>query len=505
MSEASDLRMMIASKVPIIVVESHDEARVLSLVAEIGMRKGMGVMEWTAVRGMERGAVQRGPVPAEPQATDPEEALLEVARTNGPVLFAFCDLHPWLKEPRIVRLLKEIALDHERSQNTLVLVSHRLEIPEELSRLSARFRMSLPDRDTLLGIVREQAEEWAKRNRGGRVRTDRATLDALIDNLSGVTEADARVLIRNAIQNDGAITDSDIPEINRLKFSLLDSGSVLHFEYDVPDLSAVAGLDNLKGWLGTRRGALRGMAGADDLDRPKGLLLLGVQGGGKSLAARAIAGETGLPLLRLDFANLYNKYIGETERNLREALAQAERMAPCVLWMDEIEKGTDTSGADNGPARRLLGTLLTWMSEHTARVFVVATANDISRLPPELMRKGRIDEIFFVDLPGAAARRDILELHLRKRGCEVDAIELDLLATLSDGFTGAELEQAVVSARYRVRAEAGSGAAGRVDTHALRHAIESTVPLSVTMAEEVAALRAWARERCVPADAASAG
>jgi SpoVK/Ycf46/Vps4 family AAA+-type ATPase len=294
--------------------------------------------------------------------------------------------------------------------------------------------------------------------------------------------------------------DSDIPEINRLKFSLLDSGSVLHFEYDVPDLSAVAGLDNLKAWLGTRKGALRGAEDTDDLDRPKGLLMLGVQGGGKSLAARAIAGETGLPLLRLDFANLYNKYIGETERNLREALAQAERMAPCVLWMDEIEKGTDTSGADSGPARRLLGTLLTWMSEHRARVFVVATANDISRLPPELMRKGRIDEIFFVDLPGTDARRAILELHLRQRDCELESIELDLLASLSEGFTGAEIEQAVVSARYRVRSESADGSAGRVDTHALRQAMESTVPLSVTMAEDIAALRAWARERCVPAD-----
>ena len=499
MSEVDDLRMMIASRVPIIVIETHDELRVLVLLARIAMSKGLGLMEWTAVRGLRRGALERGPIPDEAHCADPEEALLEAGRTEGPLLFAFCDLHPWLRnEPRLVRLLREIALDHERSGNTLVLVSHRFEIPEELTRVSARFRMSLPDRETLLAIVREEAERWARSGAGARVRTDRATLDALIDNLAGVTEADARVLVRKAIQNDGAITDSDIPELNRLKFSLLDSGSVLHFEYDVPDLSAVAGLAGLKAWIASRRTALRGAA--DDLDRPKGVLLLGVQGGGKSLAARALAGDTGLPLLRLDFGNLYNKFVGETERNLREALAQAERMAPCVLWMDEIEKGTDTSGADNATARRLLGTLLTWMAEHRARVFIVATANDIRRLPPELMRKGRIDEIFFVDLPGAEARRDILALHLDKRGCDPATVDLDLLADLAEGFTGAELEQAVVSARYRAAAEGGSVETGSVATPALRAAIEGTVPLSVTMAEDFAALRAWARERCVPAD-----
>ena len=490
--------MMIASKVPIIVIESHDEVRVLSLIAEIGMRQGAGVMEWSVVRGLERGAVERGPIPESPRFAEPEEALREVARTAGPVLFAFCDLHPHLKDDAaLVRLIKEIGLDHGRSGNTLILISHRIEIPEEFSRLAARFKMKLPDRETLFGIVREQAEEWARRNRGTRVRTDRTTLDALVDNLAGVTEADARVLIRKAIESDGAITESDIPEINRLKFGLLDSGSVLHFEYDVPDLSDVAGLQGLKDWLGERRAVLRGLPapGTEGLDRPKGVMLLGVQGGGKSLAARAIAGEMGLPLLRLDFGNLYNKFVGETERNLREALAQAERMAPCVLWMDEIEKGTDTSGSDNATARRLLGTLLTWMSEHGARVFIVATANDISRLPPELMRKGRLDEIFFVDLPGEDARRDILALHLKRRDCPPEDIALDTLAALTEGFTGAELEQAVVAARYRAAARSGA-----LDTSTLRSAIESTVPLSVTMVEKVAALRAWARERCVPAD-----
>jgi hypothetical protein len=477
-----------------VVIESHDERRVLALLAEIALREGMTVMEWTSVRGLERGALERRPPKERPETAEPERALVEAAHRPGPALWVFCDLHPFLKDdPRLVRLMREVALDFPALRNTLVLVSHRLTLPPELARLSARFELRLPDDATLMAIVREQAEAWAKANRGARVRTDRGTLDALIANLRGVTEADARMLIRHAIFTDGAITDSDLPEVNRLKFELLDAEGVLHFEYDAPDLSALAGLAGLKRWLETRRGLLTGTV--TDVDRPRGLMLLGVQGGGKSLAARCIAGEMGLPLLRLDFGNLYNKFVGETERNLRESLAQAERMAPCVLWMDEIEKGVDVSGSDNATARRLLGTLLTWLAEQRAPVFVVATANDIRALPPELLRKGRLDEIFFVDLPGALARRDILDLHLRAREIDPSEIDLDGLAAAAEGFTGAELEAAVVSARYRAAGEGGS-----MDTAALHEAIASAVPLSVTMAEQIAALRAWAKERTVPAD-----
>lgn len=495
MSDTGDLALMIQSEVPIVVIESHDERRVLGLLSEIALRQGLTLMEWTAIRGIERGALERGPLPPSPQHGEPEAALLEVARTPGPALWAFCDLHPYLKdEPRLVRLLREIALDYGRLHNTIVLVSHRFDVPPDLARVSARFRMQLPDRAALMAIIREQAEEWARRNHGARVRTDRRTLDRLCANLQGVTESDARKLIRHVIFRDGAITESALPAVNRLKFELLDAGGVLHFEYDVPDLSDLAGLGNLKAWLERRRAMLTGTDASSDLDRPRGLLLLGVQGGGKSLAARCTAGEMGLPLLRLDFGNLYNKYVGETERNLRESLLQAEQMSPCVLWMDEIEKGVDTSGAENATARRLLGTLLTWLAENTKPVFVVATANDIRALPPELMRKGRLDEIFFVDLPDAQARRDILALHLARRDCSTDGIDLEALAEHADGFTGAELEQAIVSARYRLAVDGGA-----MSTETLRLAIDETVPLSVTMAEEMAALRAWARERTVPA------
>ncbi|HEY5720364.1 MAG TPA: AAA family ATPase, partial [Gammaproteobacteria bacterium] len=221
--------------------------------------------------------------------------------------------------------------------------------------------------------------------------------------------------------------------------------------------------------------------------------LLGVQGAGKSLAAKSVAGAWQVPLLRLDFATLYNKYYGETERNLREALHSAGQMAPCVLWMDEIEKGL-AADSDGGPSRRILGTLLTWMAERAARVFMVATANDIAALPPELMRKGRFDEVFFVDLPDAAVRAVIFRIHLRKRGLDADAFDLDGLAAASAGFSGAEVEQAVVSALYAAHAERREPA-----TADLLGELGRTRPLSVLMAEQVDALRAWAAERTVPA------
>ena len=279
------------------------------------------------------------------------------------------------------------------------------------------------------------------------------------------------------------------------KFDLLGRDGVLSYEYDTARFAEVAGLARLKQWLSLREPVFAGTLSKPGLDVPRGILLLGVQGCGKSLAAKAVAGSWGLPLLRLDFGTLYNKFHGETERNLRKALEQAETMAPCVLWIDEIEKGLATDASDSGTSRRVLGTLLTWMAENDARAFLVATANDIESLPPELLRKGRMDEIFFVDLPDPDTRRRILEIHLNKRELDAGGIDVQALSTACDGFSGAEIEQAVVAALY------ASHASGRpLDTEAVLTEIRETRPLSVVMAERVRALRAWATERTVSAN-----
>jgi SpoVK/Ycf46/Vps4 family AAA+-type ATPase len=394
-----------------------------------------------------------------------------------------------------VRLLKDVALRYREVAHTLVLLSHRLAIPPELARLAARVELSLPDEEEIMAIVREEARRWQAVNGGRRVKTDNRTLMQLTRSLRGLTHADCARLIRSAIFDEGSIAESALPEINRAKFELMDLDGVLSFEYRTEQFASVAGMQRLRAWLEQRREAAVAQDEAGALDRPKGVLLLGVQGAGKSLTARAVAGAWGLPLLRLDMGALYNKYIGETERNLRESLRSAELMAPCVLWLDEIEKGVGGSDADEGVSRRLLGSLLTWMAEQRDGVFVVATANDVSALPPELLRKGRFDELFFVDLPDEATRAEIFRIHLRRRGIDPEGIDAGTLAGMSEGFSGAEIEQVVVSARYRAAADQAPLASAHLLTE-----IRATVPLAVTMAERIEALRAWADGRTVPAN-----
>ncbi|HVH84538.1 MAG TPA: AAA family ATPase [Steroidobacteraceae bacterium] len=284
-----------------------------------------------------------------------------------------------------------------------------------------------------------------------------------------------------------------MPLVMQAKYELLNHGGVLRYEHDTAQLSDVGGLVNFKAWLSKRCSAFDGSA--PELDPPKGVLLLGVQGCGKSLAARASAGIFHVPLLRLDCGALYDKYIGESERNLRESLASADVLAPCVLWIDEIEKGFAAGDSDGGATRRVLGAFLTWLAEKSSRVFVVATANDIAELPPELIRKGRFDEIFFVDLPSLSTRAEILRIHAARRGIALDAASLGTLARECEGFSGAEIEQAIVAALYSAHAKHAAP-----DAQLLGAEIAATRPLAVVMAESVAALRDWAKDRTVPAD-----
>jgi len=421
--------------------------------------------------------------------------------------YVLCDFHHWLDEhPKNIRLLKDIAQKNTSGAITVILLSHSLALPPELSRHSARFKMSLPDDKQILSIIREEAKQWGVRNSDQKVKTDNETLQKLVGNLKGLPQGDIRHLVRGAIVDDGAITESDIPEVNQAKFKLMELDGILSYEYDTEQFAAVGGMDNLKNWLDIRRGAFNGNSGGSNnngsvtnIDSPKGILLLGVQGGGKSLAAKSVAGMWNVPLLRLDLGALYNKFHGETERNLRDSLAMAEKMAPCVLWMDEIEKGLSTDNSDSGTSQRVLGTLLTWLAEKQAPVFVVATSNDISKLPPELIRKGRLDELFFVDLPDEKTREIIFKIHLEKRELDISHFDLAELVQVADGFTGAEIEQAIVSAVYSGLSDDSyseeSSAQKAVTQVSLVQELRSTAPLSVVMAERLSALRQWADER----------
>ena len=492
MRDLHDLELLLGSAIPIIAIETHEEGRVIELFRRAVVRASKPFYHWTVTDGLRR--LDRGFKPTS-ELREPTDLLLEIKSSREPAIYLLSDFHPYLKDPVHVRLLRDIAQQRLLLGHTVVLVSHAVEIPPELARSSARFTLSVPDREQLKSIVLEEARTWSRRNSGRNVRTRKQLLDRLIDNLRGLPERDAKRLARGAIDDDGAITEEDLPVVMQAKFELLGRDGVLTYEYDTARFAEVAGLERLKEWLRLREPVFAGTLNKPGLDIPKGILLLGVQGCGKSLAAKAVAGSWGLPLLRLDFGTLYNKYHGETERNLRDALEQAETMAPCVLWIDEIEKGLSTDGSDSGTSRRVLGTLLTWMAENDARAFLVATANDIETLPPEMLRKGRMDEIFFVDLPDAETRRNIFEIHLGKRELDSKNIDVDALATACDGFSGAEIEQAVVSALY-----ASHATGQRLDTQAVLKEIHDTRPLSVVMAERVEALRVWAAERTVPAN-----
>jgi SpoVK/Ycf46/Vps4 family AAA+-type ATPase len=393
-----------------------------------------------------------------------------------------------------VRLLKDIALRARTNGTVVVLVSHRVELPRELAGMSARFELRMPDASERRRIIMRVIAAYQQEEPGRRVAIDAKALELLIENLSGLDHADTERLARAAVIDDGALNHSDLPNVMEARYQLLNASGALHFEYDTVQFRDVAGFANIKNWLQQRRSAYTA-SHPEALDPPKGILPLGVQGCGKSLAAKAAASVLGVPLLRLDLGTLYNKYHGETERNLRDALKTAEVLSPCVLWLDEIEKGLATDDSDSGTSKRVLGSLLTWMNDRTTRVLIVATANDIQALPPELIRKGRFDEVFFVDLPSTGQRREIFDIHLRKRGQDPAGFDCAALAAASHGFSGAEIEQTVVAALYAAHAMQQA-----VTARHLSAEIERTRPLSVLMAERVAALRAWAANRTVPAD-----
>ena len=503
MFELNDLLLLLRSSQPVISIQTHEEQRAVDLVRRCSVTLNKPVLQWSLTKGLvDAGTGQpalslagRHVTENKKGAADPKDLLAEISNSRTPSLFVLLDFHHHLDDPFCVRLIKEIAQDYHDKGHHLVFVSHELNMPQELSRFTAQFEMALPDRAALRKLIISELKVWKLRNENEKLEADRKAIDLLLNNLTGLTVTEAKRLIRNAIYDDDAISHCDIERVQQAKYELLGQDGVLSFEYETANFGEVGGFKSLKSWLEIRKAAF--LAGEKEklLDQPKGILLVGIQGSGKSLAAKAVAGVWQVPLLRLDFGTLYNKFFGETEKNIRRALELAEVMAPCVLWVDEIEKGISTGDYDSGTSQRVLATLLTWMAENDKPVFIVATANNIEALPPELIRKGRLDEIFFVDLPDTDARREIFQIHLNKREAANDSLDLSAMASKTEGFSGAEIEQVVVSGLYQSLAQKSE-----LTQSMLEEAIASTRPLSVVMAENISQLQAWARERTVPAN-----
>ncbi len=488
----NDLALIIKSHFPLVQVETSEEVRMMRVLERASNLENWPLFVWTVADGLKR--FPRTDVV--PHTYEFRDALRHIDKTPQNGIYVLLDPQPYFDDPVNVRLIKEIAQEYAKTPRTLVFVSQHVDVPTDLQRMCARFALPLPTAQEIRELIKQEAQLWEREN-GQSIKGQQQAVDMLVQHLSGMCQDDAQRLIRQSIRDDNAITLEDIHRVLRFKRESLGEGGLLDFEIDTGSFADVGGLKNLKRWLELRRPAFTGDAAKLGVDVPKGVLLLGVQGAGKSLAAKAIAGSWGVPLMRLDFAVLYNKFSGETERNLRQALKQGDAMQPCVLWIDEIEKGLaqDSAGGDGGVSRRVLGTLLTWMAERKSRTFLVATSNDVSQLPPELLRKGRVDEMFFVDLPDLATREEIYRIHIRKRNQDPAKFDVASLAVAADGFAGAEIEQTVVAAIYEALSEKKP-----LSTEHIAGEIGRTRPLSVVMAEKVEALRAWAAGRTVSAD-----
>jgi hypothetical protein len=533
-----DLDLLVRSRHPLVVLETAEEDRAAALLRELAARMDLPLFTWSLSRGIRRGAdpvarpraprpaperdpmvtggwssFSRGQVPLDAfRRTDPVpesaggtpydtshpvQALHHVELADIPALYHFTGLGAHVAEPLVTAKLRDAAEALQRRGATLFITGTGIELPELLRPAASRVRLPLPSGAEYRRVLREVVTELSAA-RPLQVSLSRDDATRLLTAMRGMGLGEARKALTRVILEDGTLSPSDIPDVLRAKAEAVARDGLLEFVPADEGAAGVAGLAGLKGWLGKRARVLADPERAAQLGLtfPRGVLLLGVPGCGKSLSARMVAAEWGLPLLRMDPGALYDKYIGESERNFRRALQASEKLAPAVLWIDEIEKAFSGGGdADGGVSTRILGSFLAWMQDRPAQVFVAATANDVTRLPPELLRKGRFDELFFVDLPDAAAREAILALHLRKRRQDPAAFDLPALAAAAEGFSGAELEEAVVSALYNAL-----DVDGRVTTASLRNEIATARPLSRTRAEDIARLRAWARERTVSAD-----
>jgi len=484
-----DLRILFDSPYPLVLVETKDEGRLLEMIRAEADRRATAVWLWSAASGLARDGF-------DPQygTQNPQTALAFVADTSGSGVFVFADAHSALEDPVVVRAVKEAAQTAGPGR-TIVLTAPSHKIPPELEGIAVAWKHRAPDEKELTSLVARTINRLG--SRGIPVTLDENDERSLVASLKGATLAEAGRLIQQAVLDDGRLGQDDIRFVRRQKFAGLSSDGVLEMiESEHRTLNDVGGLDGLKKWLRLRGSTVgNDRAVALGIDAPRGVLLTGIPGCGKSFVAKTLAGTWGLPLLLLDPARLYRKFVGESEQRLESALDTAAAMAPAVLWIDEIEKGFAASGdGDGGVSTRVLGTFLRWLQDRPDGVFVIATANDVSALPPELLRKGRFDEIFFVDLPDADARTAIFEGQLTSRGHDPVRFDLAKLVELTGGFSGAEIEALVVGALYRA-----FGADAEPTTEEFIAEVNSTVPLSVSRAEDVAALRRWADGRAIRA------
>ena len=514
------LKVLIDSFTPIVVIETVEETRATRLVRLACSALNLAAFEWTIASGLvrcgsgEESGVESGSLPPGGYAAghdpsgesakalynsrEPAQMLANLEGISVEAAFILKDLHRHMDDPIVVRRLRDVGQKFAANRRTVILTAPKISVPPELAGLVEFLDLPLPDRQRLRQIVDEVLVRISRTHTLQR-RLDSAGLGALVENLRGLTEEEAERALSQALVQRYALCPETVTDVVEAKKATLQRSEMLDFIEATDSMAAIGGLDNLKRWLSERRGAWDDRGREFGLEPPKGMIILGVQGCGKSLCARAVAGEWELPLVKFDTAAVYDKYIGETEKRIRKVFQIAESLAPCVLWIDELEKvfagsGPDSASADAGVSSRLLGAFLSWMQEKKSPVFVAATCNNVTALPPELIRKGRFDELFFVDLPNQSERAQIFAIQLRRRKRNPVDFDIAAVAAAAQGYSGAEIDAAVQTAMYAAFSQKTD-----LSTQALLNALQGTIPLSTTRAEDIAGLRNWALQRAVPA------
>lgn len=496
MNFQTEIETLIRARYPILYIISSEEMRVQNVIVETARKRQKKVFEWSYSTGVvPAGSSIQSHKNRSAATKDPLMALDQVIEQVEPAIFIFKDFHPFLTKNNfaIVRKLKEIALHLKNSFKTIVLISPMLEIPTELEKEITVLNYPLPARDDL-SLLLDKIIEDVRQFKQVKIELDDAGRERLLQAALGLTLGEAENVFAKIIVKDERLSGDDVNEVFAEKQQIIRKSGLLEYYSTEESFANVGGLAALKDWMNKRAAAFTQEARAFGLPAPKGILMLGVQGCGKSLCAKAVSNQWQLPLLRFDMGRMFGSLVGSSEENVRRAISVAESVAPAILWVDEIDKafaGSQGSGAtDGGTTARVFGTFLTWLSEKKAPVFVVATANDISQLPPELLRKGRLDEIFFVDLPSAEERREIFVIHIARHKRPVEQFDVFQLAEASKDFSGAEIEEAINSALYDAFYEQRD-----ITTESILATLAQTVPLAKTMDEQINRLRSWAEGR----------
>jgi SpoVK/Ycf46/Vps4 family AAA+-type ATPase len=513
------LKILIDSFTPIVVMETVEEARATRVVRLACSALNLAAFEWSVASGLVRcggngdADIESGVLPpggysnahdsgteakAIYNSREPAQMLANLEGISVEAAFILKDLHRHMDDPVVVRRLRDVGQKFAANRRTVILTAPKISVPPELAGLVEFVELPLPDRQRLRQIIDEVLVRVSRTHTLRRL-LDGPGLENLVENLRGMTEEEAERALSQALVQRYSLCPETVTDVVEAKKAALRRSEMLDFIETSDSMANIGGLENLKRWLAERHGAWEERGREFGLEPPRGMIILGVQGCGKSLCARAVAGTWGLPLVKFDTAAIYDKYIGETEKRIRKVFQVAESLAPCVLWIDELEKvfagsGADSASADAGVSARLLGAFLSWMQDRQGPVFVTATCNDVTALPPELIRKGRFDELFFVDLPNQSERIQIFAIQLRKRKRNPEDFDLDSVALAAQGYSGAEIDAAVQSAMY-----AAFGRRSELNTETLLGALKNTIPLSTTRAEDIAALRNWAHQRAVPA------